>query len=458
MLKEHGLVVLRRDLRLYDHTALTSACRMCKQVSLCFVLDPDQLRPHIWRSRPGLLYMQQILLQLHEQLRQLGGGLWVVAGHPAAEVAALSSRLGVDSVFMNRDYTPFSRQRDLDIQRMMPASISLYWYDDALLVPPGRLLNSSGQPYQVFSAFFKAASRLFVASPEHSPGLHVLTGMGVTDWLEHRGRLQALSGDEAAHSLAVEVQSGGVGAVDIYRGYQEERDIPALDATTHWSVRLKFGTLSVRELYHRIRSELGGAHPLIRQLYWRDFFYHIAWHYPHVFGHAFDRRFDAINWQDDDALFQCWCEGRTGFPIVDAGMRQLAESGFMHNRVRMIVASFLVKDLHIDWRKGEAWFARHLVDYDPAINNGNWQWAASTGCDAQPWFRIFNPWLQQKRFDPDCRYIKRWLPALATIDARTIHQWGERGNQRLHPLPVVDHKTEAAIAKEIYRSASIKGE
>ncbi|TLS73959.1 deoxyribodipyrimidine photo-lyase [Mariprofundus erugo] len=448
-MKEHGLVVFRRDLRLYDHTALAAACRMCKKVSLCFVLDPEQLQPHAWRSGPGLCYMQQALLQLHARLREYGAGLWIVSGKPADAIAGLSRRLGVDSLFINRDYTPFSRQRDQDIQAANAAQRSLYWYDDALLVPPGHLLNGSGEPYQVFGAFFRAASRIAVAAPDHSPVHSRLAGMAEAQWVDGYERLKGIADGQP-------LITGLQGDLTAYRNYQGERDFPALDATTHWSVQLKFGTVSVRELYSRVWHELGAEHPLIRQLYWRDFFYHIAWHYPHVFGHAFHRHFDAIQWQDHEALFQCWCEGKTGFPIVDAGMRELAESGFMHNRVRMIVASFLVKDLHIDWRKGEAWFARHLVDYDPAINNGNWQWAASTGCDAQPWFRIFNPWLQQKRFDADCRYIRRWLPALSQIDSRTIHQWGERGDQRIHPLPVVDHKTEAALAKQIYRHASTR--
>jgi deoxyribodipyrimidine photo-lyase len=209
-------------------------------------------------------------------------------------------------------------------------------------------------------------------------------------------------------------------------------------------------------VYHTIKERFGSEHTLIRELYWRDFFTHIAWHFPHVFGHAFYRHYDAIKWENDNELFSAWCSGRTGFPIVDAGMRELVATGFMHNRVRMIVSSFLVKDLLISWQWGERFFAQHLTDYDPSVNNGNWQWAASTGCDAQPYFRIFNPWLQQKRFDPQCAYIKRWIPELSQYSAAEIHKLADRagpsgGRAREYPAPVVQHSIQKIRAEELFR-------
>jgi deoxyribodipyrimidine photo-lyase len=234
-------------------------------------------------------------------------------------------------------------------------------------------------------------------------------------------------------------------------GYLSQRDFPALASTTGLSAYLKFGCCSVREAYYAVIQALGGEHPLIRQLYWRDFFTHIAFHFPHVFGHAFHQQYDNIAWKNNLDDFQAWANGLTGFPIVDAGMRELNQTGFMHNRVRMVVASFLVKDLHISWRWGERYFAQHLIDYDPCVNNGNWQWAASTGCDAQPYFRIFNPWLQQQKFDADCVYIKQWIPELRPFQPNTIHRWHKNPQPSDYPLPRLDHAANSRQAIRLFQ-------
>ena len=202
-------------------------------------------------------------------------------------------------------------------------------------------------------------------------------------------------------------------------------------------------------------KNLGQASPLISQLYWRDFFTHIAYFSPFVFGQPFKERYKKLHWRNDKDQFEAWCSGLTGFPIIDAGMRQLNETGYMHNRVRLLVGSFLVKDLHIDWRLGEQYFAQKLVDYDPAVNNGNWQWVASTGTDSQPYFRIFNPWLQQKKFDSDCKYIKRWVPEIATISPKIIHTWFKSHTlyANKYPEPIVDHTAESLLSKQLYRQS-----
>jgi deoxyribodipyrimidine photo-lyase len=235
--------------------------------------------------------------------------------------------------------------------------------------------------------------------------------------------------------------------------YTKTRDFPALQSTSHFSAHLKFGTLSVREVFSGIAQVLELDHPLLRQLYWRDFMTHIAYHFPHVFGHAFIEKFDRLPWENNRDYFDAWTQGRTGFPIVDAGMRELNETGFMHNRVRMIVASFLTKDLRISWRWGERYFAQHLIDYDPCLNNGNWQWAASTGCDAQPYFRIFNPWLQQQKFDANGEYIYRWVPELRGVPLKTIHQWDKKHAGNFYPAPIVDHSKESQITKAFFKNA-----
>ncbi len=232
---------------------------------------------------------------------------------------------------------------------------------------------------------------------------------------------------------------------------EEWRDFPGKRATSRLSAHLRFGTVSVREVYHRMAKSSGGSDGLVRQLYWRDFYTHIAFHFPHVFKGPFRRRYNKISWSGDDTVFDAWCNGMTGFPMVDAGMRELVSTGYMHNRVRMLTASFLVKNLHVDWRRGEEFFARHLIDFDPAVNNGNWQWAASTGCDAQPYFRVFNPWRQQSRFDPDAEYIRQWLPELASWSAGRIH--GLVRDSSGYRAPIVDLGQSVLETKRMFRQA-----
>ncbi|MEZ5334801.1 MAG: deoxyribodipyrimidine photo-lyase [Methanolobus sp.] len=239
-----------------------------------------------------------------------------------------------------------------------------------------------------------------------------------------------------------------------FANYDNERDYPSIKGTTGLSAHNKLGTISIREFYHYVRNELDEGHTLINELHWRDFFTHLAVAYPYVFNHAFKKKFDELSWLNDKELFDAWCNGKTGFPIVDAGMRELNTTGYMHNRVRMIVASFLVKDLHIEWKWGERYFASKLVDYDPCVNNGNWQWAASTGADSQPYFRIFNPWTQQKKFDPDCIYIKEWIPEFADISSKAIHSLEK--SQQLpgveYPQALINHKEEREKTLLMFKS------
>lgn len=450
---EHALVVLRRDLRLHDNTALLAACGNSRKITVCFILDPVQLADHDWHSRPSLSFMIESLLALHQQLISRGSGLLILQGSPAEEISAVLQVHHFDAVYFNRDYTPFALQRDQAIARVCDSKgVPLHVSDDALLIRPEDVRTGAGGFYRQFTAFYKAAIKFPVALARSFEADHQLMAMDERQCVISKQRLRAI---QVADLPVPAGRAGGEALLhhlDQLGRYAEQRDFPALDATSHLSVHLKFGTLSVREVYQALLFSLGQDHALLRQLYWRDFFSYIGFHFPHVFGAAFDLRLDAMPWNEDESAFEMWCKGETGFPIVDAGMRELASTGLMHNRVRMITASFLVKDLHIDWRLGEAWFARHLVDYDPAINNGNWQWVASTGCDNQPWFRIFNPWLQQKRFDPDCTYIKRWIPELRDISARDIHRWESRQVIDNYPAPMLDHATQAKRAKMMFRN------
>ena len=447
-----SLFIFRRDLRLADNTGLNEALHLSGQVMPCFIFDPRQIEPHPYQSRPGMRFMLQSLDDLEAQLRAAGGTLASFEGEPAAVVKELAQRYPIEAVFFNRDYTPFSKRRDRELETVCAdLRIPMRVYSDALLNEPEQTLKGDGTPYKVFTAFYNRARRLPVALPAALAGRNFFAA----DFPSASPRLALASGQSSG-----ELQGGRSIGLDIldglaqFRDYESHRNFPALNETTHLSPHLKFGTCSVREAYYAIVEALGSEHPLARQLYWRDFFTHIAHHFPAVFGHAFLEKFDAVPWDNNEDHFRAWCDGETGFPIVDAGMRELNATGFMHNRVRMITASFLVKDLHIDWRWGERYFARHLVDYDPCVNNGNWQWAASTGCDAQPYFRIFNPWSQQRKFDTDCRYIRRWLPELKQLSNESIHQWDKKHTEGAYPAPIVDHVRASRIAKERFKNAA----
>jgi deoxyribodipyrimidine photo-lyase len=490
---QRALFLFRRDLRLADNSALARAAELAEEVVPCFVFDPRQADPeeNPYFCANAFELMLESLEDLDRQLREAGGRLYLYridlstiiskyigktengnTGNGTTGKDASGEPPAPTLVVVNRDYTPFSKRRDGEIQALCAArGVRFLQVDDLLLTPPDRVRTGDGTPYRVFTPFWKAAREHHaeaepVPEPAGVPNARWATGDD-PDAISLEDAWELLPGERNPDLWVHGGRARGLEILDSierFADYKETRETPADEnGTTGLSAHNKFGTVSIREVYHRMRSALGADHELLRQLYWRDFFTRLAWFHPWVFGAAFKRVYDRIEWEDDEELFAAWRAGRTGFPIVDAGMRQLEATGFMHNRVRMITASFLVKDLHVDWRKGERHFANHLVDYDPAVNNGNWQWAASTGADAQPWFRIFNPWRQQKRFDPDCRYVKRWVPELRDLEPKAIHGL-ETGRPRSgpsggsgtldYPEPVVHHKERAARAKEMFRAVT----
>lgn len=451
-----SLFIFRRDLRCDDNTALLRSLQDSKQVIACFILDPRQTKPHPYTSEPAFKFMIESLKDLNGQLLKRKGRLFIFEGVAHEIVEQLILKEKVEAIYLNEDYTPFSVRRDLEIKKICQnKDVAFHACADLLLNDPRTVTKEAGGVYTVFSPYFRKASLKNVLSPAVNPQ---------TNYVRELLNMKSVSLPDS--KIPSKIPGGRAQALTILEGikqfkdYETERDIPSLGATTGLSAHHKFGTCSIRETYHAVKKHLGAGHTLIRELYWRDFFTQIAYHFPHVFGHAFYEEYDSIIWSQDERKFKLWCEGRTGFPIVDAGMRELNATGFMHNRVRMITASFLVKDLHIDWRWGERYFAQKLVDYDPCVNNGNWQWVASTGCDHQPYFRIFNPWLQQKRFDPDCLYIKKWIPELKRSDAKAIHHRFEGKDlcSKDYPGPIVEHDQESQKAKEMFKAVKGRGE
>jgi deoxyribodipyrimidine photo-lyase len=457
-MKRHRLAlhIFRRDLRPEDNTALIHALENADAVIPCFIFDERQVRDNEYRSENALQFMISSLQDLHEQLGKRGGRLYLFHGIAEEVVEKLLTLNEIDLVTWNRDYTPFSRGRDGAIQSILEKKKVAYSiHPDALINEPESVHKDDGKPYSIFTPFLKKARFLPVRSPAANEHTRYYTE-----------RLKDETGPSLFKELLPENNSdillkGGrkeglklIGDLSALNDYEMQRDYPARDCTSHLSAHNKFGTVSIREVYHRIADLFGKSHTLITELYWRDFFTHIAFHFPRVIGGSFHEKYDGIKWANNEAFFRDWCAGRTGYPIVDAGMRELNETGYMHNRVRMITASFLVKDLHIDWRWGEKYFARKLTDYDPAVNNGNWQWAASTGCDAQPYFRIFNPWRQQQKFDAECEYIKKWIPELRGLSPKEIHALEKQkpGKEPVYTRPVVSHRVASAAAQALYAS------
>jgi deoxyribodipyrimidine photo-lyase len=481
--KSKFLVWFRRDLRAFDHAALHHALRDAVQhggsVYCVFVFDTGILAA-LPRDDRRLRFIHASLLELDAELRKLGGGLLVRHGSAHDIIPGLAAELGVDTVYLNEDYEPDAIARDAHVAEALQAGgRALLRFKDQVIFEKSEVLTLAGGIYGVFTPYKNAWLKRLNAQPEaaapwmiepYAAGfapvpatpLPSLGELGFDD-----GPLPAPPGMSGATALFEDF-------LPRLADYGTARDFPALDSTSRLSVHLRFGTTSVRHLVRTLRQMMAngaggaGAPVWLSELIWRDFYAMILSHHPHIAQQAFKPAFNAVAWEAGDtamALFGAWCEGRTGYPLVDAAMRQLNTTGFMHNRLRMVTASFLVKDLGIDWRWGERYFARQLNDYDLASNVGGWQWAASTGCDAQPWFRIFNPTTQSQRFDKQGEFIRQYLPQLAKLDARDIHapwlvpadELEERGIVlgKDYPAPVVDHAE--ARQRTLERFAVVKG-
>ena len=449
---QKSLFIFRRDLRLVDNLGLLAALNESEQVIPLFILTPEQLKNNEFFSSNCVQFMMESLVDLDRELKKLGSRLFLQYGEPNKVVKKLVQQEGVDCVYVNMDYTPYSTKRDVAIAKAI-APVELVQLEDALLNEVDAVYTGGGTHYTKFTPYFNKAKKLGVDEPvKRVPRKFVGSGyrmksLGVRDLKKfyrenpninvHGGRKEGL---KIIRNLSE------------FRDYNKTRnDLP--DYTTHLSAYNKFGCLSIREVYHAFRGQLGMRNDLIKQLYWRDFYYQVLWHDPVVLGKAMKEQYRGIKWSGSTSKFNKWKDGMTGFPIVDAGMRQMNETGFMHNRARLIVSNFLIKLLHIDWRKGEKYFAQMLVDYDPAVNNGNWQWGASTGADSQPYFRIFNPWLQSKKFDPQAEYIKRWVPELQDVPSNDLHVWDQvYGEYDVdYPDPIIDYKKAREEGVKLYK-------
>jgi deoxyribodipyrimidine photo-lyase len=467
MKKEKALVWFRRDLRDHDHAALSAALAGAQQVYCAFVFDTEILDALPTRCDRRVHFIRESLVELDAALRTRGGGLIVRHGRATDEIPRLAKELGISAVYANRDYEPSAKRRDaLVAESLSVAGIAFHAFKDQAVFDGNDVLTQAGNPFSVFTPYKNAwLKRLSAADCAEWPCHGPLTGVefgGIPSLAEigfESSDLNSLGihpGMSGARALWDEFRQGRI------ERYGALRDFPAAKGVSYLSVHLRFGTISIREL---VRGALIAKDTTwLNELIWRDFYFMILDHFPHVVGGAFKPAYDALRWDDWPAALTAWKEGRTGYPLVDAAMRQLKHSGWMHNRLRMIVASFLSKDLGIDWRLGEQHFADQLIDFDLSANNGGWQWAASTGCDAQPYFRIFNPVTQSERFDPEGRFIRRYVPELAGVANKYIHAPWQMGGMeqessgvvigRDYPAPIVEHA--AAREKTLARYAILK--
>ncbi len=484
-----ALMWFRRDLRDFDNAALHHALASSETVYCAFIFDKDILDPLLeWGDTDRrVAFIHASLEALDAALARSGGGLIVRHARAADEIPALAEALSVDAVFANEDYEPAAIARDAAVAKALERSgRRLQLCKDQVIFAKDEVLSLAGKPFSVFTPYKNAwLKKLTLPSGELD-----LDALAPLECKPKRGQLALPSPPTAMPTLAsMGFQACDLAALNIPTGmkggetlltdflprmarYGDTRDYPSVKGPSYLSVHLRFGTVSIRSLARRAAEAMQsgeggtGAAVWLSELVWRDFYFMILYQNPHVAERAFKPEYDRIDWESGkqaDAHFAAWCEGRTGYPLVDAAMMQLNQTGYMHNRLRMVTACFLIKDLGIDWRRGEAYFARQLNDFDLSANNGGWQWASSSGCDAQPYFRIFNPITQSEKFDPDGKFIKRYLPQLAKLDRKQIHAPWQAGELALsmagvtlgktYPHPLVAH--DEARKKTLERYAVV---
>lgn len=421
----------RRDLRLVDNVGLFTALSSGLPVQPIFIFDTEILEELEDKNDRRVQFIHRSLQRLQEVLTESGSTLDVRFGKPLTVIQKLCADYSVRSVYTNEDYEPYARQRDEQVAKWLKKNgIEFHAFKDQVIFAKQEVVKDDGKPYTVFTPYSRKWRAALLQHPIRSVGSEKKLDAF------HRQKPRSIPS----------LKSMGFESTDlpfpadrwdkkVIQRYKEQRDLPGVEGTSRLGVHLRFGTISVRQLAKETASL---SESFLNELIWRDFYHMILWHFPQIVHQSFKPEYDRISWRNNAAEFDAWCAGQTGYPIVDAGMRELNETGYMHNRVRMIVASFLTKHLLIDWRWGEAYFAKKLLDFDLAANNGGWQWAAGSGCDAAPYFRVFNPYLQTQKFDPEFRYIRKWVP-----------EWEDFS----YPKPVVVHEDARKRCLETYAAA-----
>lgn len=455
-----GLFIFRRDLRIEDNTALNYAHNLCEKVIPIFIFTHEQVERNPYKSENAVLFMIETLEELEETIRAKGGWFYTFYDKSHNVVQHWIERYDeIEAVFVNQDYSLYSKERDKRIKNVCERnSVSFYSCHDICLYPPQSIRTTTDEVYSKFTPFYRNAIEREVPIP------HTLRKMKF-DTIQRRGLKKRITLKDAKNRFTVEnnhleVRGGRSRGIKRLRNsefddYDKTRDYFERD-TSKLSGYIKFGALSIREVYHFWNKKYGRDSGLVRQLLWRDFYFHLLDDNKRLMkGKSFRQNYDRIRWENNPSLIKAWKEGKTGFPIVDACMRHLNQNGYMHNRGRLIVSSFLIKTLLVDWRIGEMYFATRLLDYDPAANNGNWQWMSGSGADSQPYFRIFNPFSQGQRYDKDATFIKKWVPELKNVESKDIHQWDKKYTSYPdlnYPNPIVDFSTQREKALSLYKN------
>lgn len=421
----------RRDLRLQDNAGLYYALKEKIPVLPLFIFDRNILDELEDKADRRVEYIHRALTDIQSSLAKMGAALEIRHGFPLEVYKGLLNEYSIKKVFANHDYEPYARDRDRDIEALLNSSgVSFHTYKDQVIFEKSEVVKDDAKPYTIFTPYSRTWKS--IVSDFH---LESYPTKKYFNNFFKQGKKEIPLLESIGFKSKGQLFPPKEWKIDIIKHYKEQRDIPSIRGTSRLSVHLRFGTISIRELARKSGSL---NETFLNELIWRDFYHTILWHFPHVVDHSFKPEYDTIKWRNNDKEFAAWCNGLTGYPIVDAGMRELNETGFMHNRLRMITASFLTKHLLVDWRWGEAYFAKKLLDYDLAANNGGWQWTAGSGCDATPYFRVFNPYLQTKRFDPELKYVRKWVPELEEFT---------------YPKPVVEHEFARRRCLETYAAA-----
>lgn len=421
----------RRDLRLHDNAGLYYALNSGKPVLPVFIFDSNILDDLDERTDRRVEFIHSSLTGIQHQLLSIASTLDVRYGRPVDVFRQLLREYSIDTVFVNNDHEPYTRYRDTVIEELLNEhGASFRSYKDQVIFEKDEVLKDDGKPYTVFTPYSKKWRSLVNG---FYLGSYPTTKYFFNFYRQEERKIPSLA--KMNFKPTGRPYPATEWNEEIIKHYKEQRDLPAANGTSRLGVHLRFGIISIRQL----AREAGALNEtFLNELIWREFYQMILWHFPKVVSHSFKPEYDNIKWRNNEKEFEAWCNGQTGYPIVDAGMRELNATGYMHNRARMIVASFLTKHLLIDWRLGEAYFAKKLLDFDLAANNGGWQWAAGSGCDAAPYFRIFNPYLQTKKFDPDLEYIKKWVPEF---------------DELTYPQPIVEHEFARKRCLEVYGKA-----
>lgn len=447
-----SIFIFHRSLRLNDNIGLIEALKASQIVIPVFIFTPEQITDkNKYKSNNAVKFMVDALLDLNSSLNKYGSRLFFFYGDQLEIINKLAKAdKEIDAVYINQDYTAYAVKRENSIKK---CDLDVHIYEDYLLHEVNTIKNGSGEYYQKFTPFYNASKKFkvkdivknlknnYIKKSKKYPG----EVLNIKKYVTEDNPIFT-----AKRSIALSILKN----IGKFNNYKKTRDM-LKQSTTHLSAYIKFGLVSIREVYHAIYKKLGKSHDLIKQLYWREFYYNAAFNRLDIFkGNPIKENYKKIKWGNNKKWYKAWCEGKTGYPIVDAAMRELNQTGFMHNRGRLITSNFLIKIMLVDWRYGEKYFASKLIDYDPSVNNGNWQWSSSSGFDAQPYFRIFNPMLQSEKFDKDALYIKKWIPELEDVPANDIHNWitsFEEWPDIKYPKPILDYNIQKKLGISLYK-------